>query len=200
MGREHILLIVALPIIGVAGWLLWKEYGEFYGRPPVELPEISQPAQQTISRYAPTSAPTVSSDRGRAVEQSPEKRSSEEAAVIARAKRTLVSSLDSSLPRQATADWMGSTAGESARISWEVNDCGDVDKQPGALPVCAQANIDLSSGTKFQALLLMGTRTSKSRGIQFSDPSLMWAAYSKSDGDQLTPAPLSALSRIALAD
>ena len=173
---------------------------EFYGRPPVDLPEISQTAPQAVSSYAPSSAPNTASDRGRAVEQSPEKRSSEEAAVIARAKRTLVSSLDSSLPHQAAADWMGRTAGGSARISWEVNDCGDVDKQPSALPVCAQANIDLSSGTKFQALVLMGTRTSKSRGIQFSDPSLMWAAYSTSDGDQLTPAPLSALTRIAQAD
>ena len=192
MEREHTLLLISLPIIAFAGWLLWKEYGEFYGKPPVDLPKVSQTAP-AIS----TNAPPVSSERGSAVEEVPIGRTAEQAAIIARAKKTPVSFLDSSLPHQFAPEWMERTAGAPARIVWEVNDCGDVAKQPGTIPVCAQANIDFSDGTKFQALLLMGTRAPKAREVQFADPSLMWAAYSKSDGDALTPAPLSALTRIA---
>ena len=196
MERQHILLLISLPIIAFAGWLLWKEYDEFYGKPPVDLPKVSQTAPAT-STNAPAATSPVSSERGKAVEEVPSGRTAEQAAIIARAKKTPVSFLDSSLPHQSASEWMERTAGAPARIAWEVNDCGDVAKQPGTIPVCAQANIDFSDGTKFQALLLMGTRAPRSHGVEFADPSLMWAAYSKSDGDALTPAPLSALTRIA---
>jgi hypothetical protein len=92
---------------------------------------------------------------------------------------------------------MESAAGASAQILWEVNDCGGAARLPGTIPVCAQANIDLSDGTKFQAVLLMGTKTMKSYGVQYGAPSLLWAVYSQSGSDALTPAPLSSLTRIA---
>jgi hypothetical protein len=92
---------------------------------------------------------------------------------------------------------METAAGSSAQILWEVNDCGGAARLPGTIPVCAQADIDLSDGTKFQAALLMGTKTVKSHGVQYGAPSLLWAVYSQSGSDSLTPAPLSSLTRIA---
>jgi hypothetical protein len=94
---------------------------------------------------------------------------------------------------------MESAAGASAQILWEENDCGGASRLSGTIPVCAQANIDLSDGTKFQAALLMGTKTENSREVQFGAPSLLWAVYTQSGSDALTPAPLSALTRIAQA-
>jgi hypothetical protein len=92
---------------------------------------------------------------------------------------------------------METAAGSSAQILWEVNDCGGAARLPGTIPVCAQADIDLSDGTKFQAALLMGTKSEKSREVQYGTPSLLWAVYTQSGSDALTPAPISALTRIA---
>ena len=194
------LILIALPIIAFALFLLWKEYGEYYGKSPiVEFPGVPQLSAGSATSPSPanTSMNDSHSRRGWAVEEVPKARTTEQAAVVARAKSTIVSMLDSSLPRQPIADWMAGTAGESARIVWEVNDCGDGSRQPGTMPVCAQANINFSNGRKFQALLLMGTRTSKLHSVQFAAPSLLWAVYSTSDDGALTPAPLSAFTRIA---
>ena len=198
MDRDRVLILIAVPIIGFAAILLWKEYGEYYGKPPVvQLPDVAQLAPASLSASKSAVDTSSSNSTGRAAEEIPKGRTAEQATVIARAKNTSASALDSSLPHQSVSDWMAGTAGGSARIRWEVNDCGEAAREPGTLPVCAQANIDFSDGTSFQAALLMGTRTAKSHNVQFADPSLMWAVYSKSGSDALTPAPLSALTRIA---
>ena len=62
--------------------------------------------------------------------------------IVARAKSSDVSRLDSRLPRQRFDDWFRSVVGPSAEIRWEANDCGEqtgskADKRRD-LPVCAQ--------------------------------------------------------------
>lgn len=203
MDRERIFLLIATPIIAFALFLLWKEYDEYYGEAPTaHLPEISQLKTDAQSMTLPSSKNDVvltaaNSSRGMAIETTPEGRTPTQKAVIARAKTIPVSTLDASLPHQPIGEWMKHTAGSSARILWETNDCGEAAKEPGSAPVCAQADVDFSDGTKFQTLLLVGARSLKSREMQYASPSLLWAAYSNSEGENLTPAPLSALTRIA---
>lgn len=202
MDRDRILVLIAFPIIAFALFLLWKEYGEYYGKPPItQIPDVPQlssvAASISSSGSAPVSGTKPSSSRGLATERVPKGRTAEQTAVIIRAKSTPVSVLDSSLPPLSTEHWIETAAGASAQILWEVNDCGGAAKVPEATPVCAQADIDLSDGTKFQAALLMGTRTLKSHEVQYGAPSLLWAVYTQSGSDALTPAPLKALTRIA---
>jgi hypothetical protein len=187
---------MALPVIAVAVFLLWKEYDRYYGKSPITgLPDVAQLPLLPISKPAKTD--TSLADRGRAKDLTPKGRSAEQTAVITRAKSTPATSLDSSLPNEPIEDWMERAAGSSASIQWQVNDCGDLARQPGSLPLCAQANIDFSDGTKFQALMLMGSRALKTHSVQFTDPSLMWAVYAKAGSDDFTPAPLSSLQRVA---
>ena len=194
--RDRTLLLIALPIIAAGAFLLWKEYGEYYGKSPtVALPDVAQLPSLPISKPATTDNSLP--DRGRAKETTPKGGSAEQRGVIARAKSTAASSVDASLPNQPIGDWMERAAGSSATILWQVNDCGDVPRQPGSAPLCAQANIDFSDGTRFQALLLVGARAPKSHGVQFADPSLMWAVYAKAGSDDFTPAPLGSLRRVA---
>ena len=203
MDRERLFLLIASPIIAFALFLLWKEYDEYYGETPVaHLPEISRLKTEAQSTTPPNSRNDVvltaaNSSRGLAIETIPEGRTPTQKVVIARAKTIPVSTLDTSLPHQPIGEWIKHTAGSSARILWETNDCGVVTTEPGTAPVCAQADVDFSDGTKFQTLLLVGARSLKSRETQYANPSLLWAAYSNSEGENLTPAPLSALTRIA---
>lgn len=196
--RQRLFLLMAIPVIAVAVFLLWKEYDRYYGKSPIAaLPDVAQLPTLPILKPAKTDASLT--DRGRAKDLTLKGGSTQQTAVITRAKNTPASSLDSSLPNQPIEDWMERAAGSSASILWQVNDCGDVDRQPGSVPLCAQANIDFSDGTKFQTLMLMGARILKTHNAQFNDPSLMWAVYAKPDSDDFTPAPLSSLQRVAAA-
>jgi len=81
--------------------------------------------------------------------------------IIAYAKRSDVSKLDSRLPRQRFDDWFRSVVGPLAEIRWEANDCGEqtggkADKRRD-LPVCAQAEAFLSDGRKVVVTIAVGT-------------------------------------------
>ena len=202
MDRERIYLVVALPIILAACALLWKECAEYYGKPPTA--ELSIPSQVNLLVPSPASSaaatgatPAQSAAQSDiAVEDVPKRRSAQDEETIKRAKAVLASTLDASLPHQALGDWIAHTAGASARVRWEANHC-DQDKPQDPSPVCAQVNADFREGTKFQALLLMGSQPQKPLGlVQYGEPSLMWAVYQKPEA-AMSPAPLSALQRIA---
>ena len=81
--------------------------------------------------------------------------------ILARAKSTDVSRLDSRLPRQHFDDWFRSVVGPPAEIRWEANDCGEqtggkADKRRD-LPICAQAEALLSDGRKVIVTIAVGT-------------------------------------------
>lgn len=81
--------------------------------------------------------------------------------VIARAKRSDVSKLDSRLTGRRFNEWLKSVVGPDAKIRWEANDCGEqtggkADKRRD-LPVCAQAEAFLSDGRKVVVTIAVGT-------------------------------------------
>jgi hypothetical protein len=147
-------------------------------------------AEAATPVYASTSVPPpdtphaeIPSSQGSAYEFVPKNRSSLEEEIITRAKDAPASMLDSTLPH--------------ARLAWEVNSCATPHKQDDSSPVCAQANLEFSNGTKFQLLVLLGDQPLNAAGpVKYSQPSLLWAFYQKRRG-ALTPAPLGLLQRIA---
>ena len=202
MNRDQRLVLIALPVIAFSGWLVRKEYREYVvNSTGSAAPSAAQNA------FAPTvAAPPVKSNvakatvpRGIAVEEVAKNATPEDTLTIERAKSAKASSLDGSLPRESLSEWMRETAGGSARIMWRTSGCGDVGSQEGVVPVCAEADIDFSDGTKFQTLLLLGSRDAKSQSVNYGDPSLLGSVYARRGSDTLMPAPLSSLSRIAAA-
>ena len=81
--------------------------------------------------------------------------------IVARAKSSDVSRVDSRLPRQRFDHWFNNVVGPLAKIRWEANDCGEqtggkADKRRD-LPVCAQAEAFLSDGRKVVVTIAVGT-------------------------------------------
>src|SRR5438309_11974924 len=72
--------------------------------------------------------------------------------IIAYAKRINVCRLDPRLPRQRFDRWFKEIVGPSAKIEWEVNDCGEQTGSPADkgrdFPFCAQAEATLPDGRK----------------------------------------------------
>ena len=81
--------------------------------------------------------------------------------VIARARRSDVSKLDSRLTEQRFDEWFKTVVGPDAKIRWEANDCGEQTGGPADkrrdLPVCAQAEAVLSDGRKVVVTIAVGT-------------------------------------------
>ncbi len=50
-----------------------------------------------------------------------------------------VSSIDSHLPSVLYEDWLRKTLGNDAKITWEVNDCGEGGDREGSVPICVTA-------------------------------------------------------------
>lgn len=195
MTRERRLLFVAVPVVFLAVFLLRQEYAHYYpAKSMAQLPDESPARTPIVASSSPSDARKV--PEGVAAEDVPKNRSAEDDSVIAHAKNAPVNMLDSSLPHQSTGDWISHAAGGLAHVRWEVNNCPGAGKASDASMVCAQANVKFSNGTVFQALILLGERPQKSGPVQYAEPSLLWAAYQKTDG-ALTPASLDMLRRIA---
>lgn len=151
---------------------------------------------------APPPVPTASplpetSSAGIAFEVIPKERSAEEQDIISHGKDAPVSMLDSSLPHQSAGYWIPRAAGAYSRLRWDVNDCRTPRRHTDSIPVCAQADIQFTSGTRFEALLLLGSRPINSAGpIKYVQPSLLWAYYRKPRG-AVVPAPLGLLQRLS---
>jgi hypothetical protein len=194
VSREQQLLLLAVPVMAFAIFLVWKEY-ESNSTPPPSQSETAQVGVTPSESGSSSGQPAVSG--GAATEENPQDRSAEDQDIIAHAKNAPVSMLDSSLPHQSAGFWIAHAAGASAGLHWEVNHCPGSRKQPDSTPVCAQADIQFPNGTKFHALLLLGEQPLSPPGpVRYTQPSLLWAAYKKSRGP-LTPAPLSLLQRVA---
>jgi len=165
----------------------------------------SNSAEASVAASGYSSAPPMAaasplpetSAAGIAFEVIPKDRSADEQDIINHGKNAPVSMLDSSLPHQSAGYWIPRAAGAYSRLRWDVNDCRTPRKHSDSIPVCAQANIEFTSGTRFEALLLLGSRPIDSAGpIKYVQPSLLWAYYKKPRG-AVVPAPLGLLQRLS---
>ena len=90
-----------------------------------------------------------------------ETRSWDDAAYLKAAMTASVHQMDSTLADVPVAAWIQQVAGESARMRWEVNDCGEQSGSPSDsardLPVCAEASVVLSGGRQLWIQILVGS-------------------------------------------
>ena len=195
MSSDQKLLIAGVLMLVAAVYFFRQAYSHSNDAP---VAEAAAPA------YASAPAPVMDAQRteiplsqGTAYEVIPKDRSSHEDDIIMHAKDAPASMLDSSLPHQSVGYWMVHAAGPYARLRWDVNSCATPHKQDDSSPVCAQANLEFSNGTRFEALVLLGEQPlNPTAAVKYSQPSLLWAFYQKRRG-ALTPAPLGLLQRIA---
>jgi hypothetical protein len=85
-----------------------------------------------------------------------------DAHAIATAKNTSVHRLDSSLPDKTLAKWLQDVVGHQARITWEVNDCGEQTGNPEVdkgrdFPMCVEAQATLQQKSKLSVSVSVGT-------------------------------------------
>jgi hypothetical protein len=180
---------ILLCIIGGAVYWVWKQATESTAPKPVATDQAPDPA------FVPAAAtvPVI----GAATEEIPKDRSPQDADIIAHAKNTPMSMLDSSLPHESADYWISHAAGSSAGVRWDVNDCPGASKQADSTPICVDATVKFLNGTRFQISMILGERTSDPAApVKYTQPSLMWAAYQKPQG-ALVPADPSGLTQIA---
>jgi hypothetical protein len=84
-----------------------------------------------------------------------------EKAAIERAQNTLVSTFDSSLPKVSLKFFLESEA-EGAKVSWEMNDCGEQSGNPVVdrgrdLPTCVEASFTLKDRRTVDVMVAVGT-------------------------------------------
>lgn len=192
MTRERLFACILVPLIAGAVYIVWKEAGDVNNPKPTSTASAAQPFDQ-----APAPPVVTKTVEGSAFEEIPGDRSPQDAEIITHAKDTPVSMLDASLPHESADHWIAHTAGSAARVRWDANNCPGAGKEGDAMPVCAQANIEFSNGTRFQTLIMVGEQSGNPHGsVQYGQPSILWAAYQKPQG-ALTPADLASLRQIA---
>jgi hypothetical protein len=82
-------------------------------------------------------------------------------AAIERAQSVLVSTFDSSLPKVSLKFFLESE-GEGAKVSWEVNDCGEQTGDPAVdrgrdIPTCVEASFTLKDKRTVDVMTAVGT-------------------------------------------
>jgi hypothetical protein len=87
-----------------------------------------------------------------------------EKAAIERAQNTLVSTFDSSLPKVSLKFFLESEA-EGAKVSWEMNDCGEQSGNPAVdrgrvMPTCVEASFTLKDRRTVDVMVAVGTAKS----------------------------------------
>ena len=180
-----------LPVIGLAVYFVWKEATESAGLG--SKPAATEQSTGQLPVSAASQIPVV----GAATEEIPKDRTPQDADIIAHAKNTPMSMLDSSLPHESADYWISHAAGSSAGIRWDVNDCPGASKQADSTPVCVDATVKFLNGTKFEISMILGERPANPvEPVKYTQPSLMWAAYQKPRG-ALVPADPSGLTLIA---
>ncbi|HWY67303.1 MAG TPA: hypothetical protein VNX88_01500 [Terriglobales bacterium] len=194
MSRDQALLLVTVVAIAVGIFMLRQANGQSNSAEA----SVAAPTYASAPPPTPAAAPLPeNSAAGAAFEAIPKDRSGEEQEIINYAKNAPVSMLDSSLPHQSAGYWIPRAAGAYSRLRWDVNNCATPRRHPDSVPVCAQANIEFTNGTRFEALLLLGSRPLDSTGaVKYVQPSLLWAFYKKPRG-AVVPAPLGLLQRLA---
>lgn len=88
--------------------------------------------------------------------------SSRDAKAITRVKSTLTSQLEAGMPKITLEYFLKSEAGPKARLSWEVNDCGEQTGDPATdagrdIPVCVEADAALSDGRVISVMVAVGS-------------------------------------------
>ncbi|HUI57147.1 MAG TPA: hypothetical protein VLY04_19360 [Bryobacteraceae bacterium] len=78
------------------------------------------------------------------------------------ARKVPVSKLEPGLPKQALARWLTQAAGPAAKITWEVNDCGEQSGNPETdrgrdFPMCVDGIANLAGDRKAIVSVVMGT-------------------------------------------
>ena len=73
-----------------------------------------------------------------------------------------MSKLEPGLPKQSLVQWLTRAAGTSAKITWEVNDCGEQSGSPEAdrgrdFPMCVDGIANLASGRKVIVSVAVGS-------------------------------------------
>ena len=195
MSRDQAALAITVVAIAIGGFMLHQATGQSNGSAPAS---VAAPSYSNILPPAPAAAPLPeNSASGIAFEMIPRDRSAGEAEIVNYAKSAPVSMLDSSLPHQSAGYWIPRAAGAYSRLRWDVNDCRTPRRHIDSIPVGAQANIEFTNGTRFEALLLLGSRPLDPVGaVKYVQPSLLWAYYKKPRG-AVVPAPLGLLQRLA---
>ena len=195
MSRDQALLAVTVAAIAVGAFMLRQANGQ-----SSSSAEASVGASAYTSALPPTPAASPlpeDSAAGTAFEVVPKGRTAEEIEIINYAKNAPVSMLDSSLPHQSAGYWIPRAAGAYSRLRWDVTNCATPRRRSDSFPVCALANLEFTNGTKFEALLLLGSRPAEApAAVKFVQPSLLWAFYRKPRG-AVVPAPLGLLQRLS---
>lgn len=192
MSRERLFACILVPFICGVVYIVWKEANDVNNPKPASAATPAQPVAQ-----APPPPVLTMAIEGIAFEEVPKDRTPEDADVITHAKDAPAWMLDSSLPHESADYWIAHAAGSAARVRWDVNNCPGAGKEENSTPVCAQANIEFSNGTRFETLIMVGDQSLNPRGpIQYGQPSMLWAAYQKPH-KALTPADLASLRQIA---
>jgi hypothetical protein len=101
--------------------------------------------------------------------------------LIAYAKKLPASKLDSQLPHQPFVSWFRSVVGASAKIDWEINDCGEQTGNPNDPnsinpPLCAQSHAHLSDGRNVYVLIHVGSHRAGIKGRRMSGRFLLMIA------------------------
>lgn len=92
-----------------------------------------------------------------------------EKAAIERAQNTMVSTFDSSLPKVSLKFFLESEA-EGAKVSWEMNDCGEQTGNPAIdrgrdMPTCVEASFTLKDRRTVNVMIAVGTMKSGLSGV-----------------------------------
>ena len=80
-----------------------------------------------------------------------------------------ISGLDRTLPNKRFEYWFRSLVGTTAKITWEINDCGEQSGNPKDRssvnpPLCAQVQGSLPDGRQVYVLILVGTHKAGRKG------------------------------------
>jgi hypothetical protein len=113
--------------------------------------------------------------------------------MIAHAKAIPVSQLDAKLPSVPLEQWLEKQAGEGARITWEVNDCGEQGGSPQEgerdFPVCVEADAHLGDKREIVVSIAVGTYKAGISG----KPAVWWITVGR---DPNRDEPLESLSEV----
>ena len=153
-------------------------------RTPVQPTPVVQPVASTST----DTAPTQQSDDREKLDQE----------IIARAKAANVSELEKGMPEQPFGDWLESNFAGKAKISWEVNDCGENDGSghQDELPVCAEADLNFPKGEQIGISVAVAS-VKVGTGIHTFGPAGLFNSFFTNDNKKFCSTSLDRLAQWA---
>ena len=134
---------------------------------------VAVPAKPLVEALAPASANTVATPE-------PIDREKLDQEIIARAKAAKLSDLNKGMSEQPFGDWLQENFSTKAKISWEVNDCGENDnsKHQDTVPVCAEADISFPASEQIGIQVAVASQTLKTEAPpSFGPPGLFYIYF-----------------------